>query len=76
MQGFSQDYENACPNINSKISARPDLASNLLQILIPTIFDCLLLQKKLIYTSALFLKNGSTRKYLVITPKKSKLKIL
>ena len=33
-------------NSNSKISARSDLATNLLQILIPTIFNSLLCQKE------------------------------
>ena len=38
-QGLSQDFKNACPNSNSKISAHPHLAANLLLILIATIYN-------------------------------------
>ena len=59
---------------NLKISAHPDLATNLLQILIPTTFNSLLCQKANLHFSSV-LKNGLLGKYLIITPKKSKLKI-
>ena len=62
-------------NSNSKLSASPDLANNLLQILVSTTFNSLLCQKGNLHY---VLKNGLLGKYLVITPKtkKSKLKIL
>ena len=62
---------------HSKISAHPDVDTNLLKIVIPTTLNSLLCQKGQI--TLLFshvLEDGSLRKYLVINPKKSKLKIL
>ena len=56
-------------NSNSKISARPDLATNLLQILIPTAFLTLLCQTGQFTEGLLGI-------YLVIIPTMSKSKIL
>ena len=47
-------------NSKSKISARPDLATKLLQILIPTTFDSLLCQKEQ------FTKQSRSRSWLVM----------
>ena len=58
-------------NSNFKISARPDLATNLLQILIPATFNSLVYQK-----GQFTLEDGLLERYLFITPLKSKLKIL
>ena len=44
-QGLSQDFRNACPNSNFKISARPDLATNLLKICITATFNSIERQK-------------------------------
>ena len=49
---------------NFKISARPDLATSLLQILIPATINSYVIE------------DGLLRKYFVITPQKSKLKNL
>ena len=62
-------------NSNSKISAHPDLATQLLQILIPTILNSLLCQKGQ-FTLQPALEDGLLEKYLVIAPRKSKLEIL
>ena len=43
-QGLSQDFKRACPE--QQISAHPDLATELVQILIPTTFNNLLCQKE------------------------------
>ena len=60
-------------NSNFKISDRPDLATNLLQILIPATIYCL---KKGKIHFHYVLEDGLLGKYLVITPQKSKLKNL
>ena len=44
-QGLSQDFKMPVQNSNFKISTRPDLATNLLQILIPATIDSLMCQK-------------------------------
>ena len=62
-------------NSNFKISACPDLPTNLLQILIPTTFNGLLCQKGQL-TLQLGPRIWLFGKYLVITLQKSKLKIL
>ena len=62
-------------NCNFKMSARPNLATNLLQILITTTFNSLLCQKGNSNFSYV-LEDGLFGKYVVITPKMSKLKIL
>ena len=56
-----------------KISARPDLATYLLQILIPATYNSLVCQKGNLHFSYV-LEDGLLRKYLVITPQKSKMK--
>ena len=56
-----------------KISARPDLATYLLQILIPATINSLVCQKGQ-FNFSYVLKDGLLGKYLVITPQKSKLK--
>ena len=61
-------------NSNFKISDSPDLAINLLQIIIPTIFDCLLCQKGQ-FTLQLCPKRWFVRKYLFITPTHQKVNI-
>ena len=62
---------------HSEISAHPDLATNVLQIVIPTTLNSLLCQKgQITLPFSHVLEDGSFRKYLVINPKKSKLKIL
>ena len=43
-QGLGQDFKNACPNQQFQISARPDLATNPLQIPIPAASDSLVCQ--------------------------------
>ena len=56
-------------NSNFKISAHPDLATNLLQILIPATFNNLSVLKRANYTSAIHvLEGGLLKTYLVITP--------
>ena len=60
-------------NNNFKISARPDLATSLLQILIPATINSLVCQKGQ-FTLQLCPRSGLLGKYLVITPRKSKLK--
>ena len=60
-------------NSITKIYARPDLATQLLQILTPTTFSSILCQKGDLYFS-LALEDGLLGKYLFITSKKSKLK--
>ena len=60
-------------NSNFKISSRPDLATNLLQIFIPATCNGLVCQKSNIHFSYV-LEDGLIGKYLVITPQKSKLK--
>ena len=70
---FSRISKMPAQNSNSKISAHPYLDTNLLQILIPTTFSSLLCHKE---QFTLVLEDGLLGKYLVITPKKSKLKIL
>ena len=62
-------------NNNFKISARPDLATDLLQILIPAISNRLVCQKGQFHFSYV-LEDGLLEKYLVITTQKSKLKNL
>ena len=62
-------------NNSFKISARPDLATYLLQILIPATIDSLVCQKGQ-FTLQLVLEHGLLEKYLVIAPQKSKLKNL
>ena len=62
-------------NSNCKISARPDLAINLLQILIPATINSLVCQKGQ-FTLQLCPRRWFVTKYLVITPQKSKLKNL
>ena len=58
-------------NSNPKNSARPDLATYLLQILVPTTSNNLLCQKRqYLHFSYRCPKNGLLGKYLVITPKK------
>ena len=52
---------------NFKISACPDLATQLLQFLIPTIFGSRLCQKGNVHISHV-LEDDLLRKYLVITP--------
>ena len=44
-QGLSQDFKNACPKQQYQNFARPDLATNLLQILIPATFNSLVCKK-------------------------------
>ena len=51
-----------------KIFARPDLATYLLQILIPAAFNSLVCQKGNLHLSY-DLEDGLLEKYLVITPK-------
>ena len=63
---------------NFKISARPDLATSLLQILIPATINSLVCHKGQ-FTNLHFsyvIEDGLLRKYFVITPQKSKLKNL
>ena len=62
-------------NSNSKISAHPDLASNLHQIPKPNIFNSLLCHKRQ-FTHQLCPKRWFVRKRFGYYPKKSKLKIL
>ena len=57
-------------NSNFKISARPDLATDLFQILIPTTMNCLVCQKGNIHFNYV-VEDGLLGKYLVITPQKS-----
>ena len=61
---------------NSKMSAHPDLAANLLQILIPTTFSSPLCQKGQFTVQLHVLEDGLLGNYLVITLKKSKQKEL
>ena len=42
---FARIFKMPVQNSNTKISAHPDLATQLLQVLIPAIFDSLLCQK-------------------------------
>ena len=60
-------------NSNFKISARPDLATYVLKILIPATFNSLVCQNGNLYVSYV-LEDSLLGKYLVITPQKSKLK--
>ena len=60
-------------NSNFKISARPNLATNLLQILIPATINSLVSKKGNLQFSYV-IKDGLLGKYLVITPRMSKLK--
>ena len=60
---------------NFKISARPDLATSLLQILIPATINSLVCHKGHLHFSYA-IEDGLLRKYFVITPQKSKLKNL
>ena len=53
-------------NSNFKISARPDLATNLLQILIPATSNSLVCQKKGNLHFSYVLEGGLLEKYLVI----------
>ena len=62
-------------NSNYKISARPDLATDLLQSLIPTTFNSLLCQKWQ-FTYLLCHRKWFLRIIFVFTPKMSKLNIL
>ena len=62
-------------NSNFKISARLDLTTNLLQILIPATSNSLVFQKGNLHFSYV-LEDGLLGKYLVITTQKSKFKIL
>ena len=60
----------AVQNNNSKILACPDLATDLLQILIPTIFNTLLCQKgQFTLQFSHVIEDGLIGKYLVITQK-------
>ena len=59
-------------NSNFKISARPDLATNLLQILVPATFSSIVYQDNLHFSYVL--EDGLLGGYLVITPQKTKLK--
>ena len=61
-------------NINLKMFIRPDLATYLLQILIPTTFIVAQCVKKGNLHFSYVLEDGILGKYLVITPQKSKLK--
>ena len=61
-------------NSNFKICARPDLTINLLKRLILTTFNTILCQKEQL-TYLLCIRRLLVRKHLLITPKKSKLKI-
>ena len=63
-------------NSNSNISARPDLATNLLQILILALHLKAYCVKKANLHFSYVLKGGLLGRYLVVNPKKSKLKIL
>ena len=54
---------------SSKIAARPDLAAHLLQILIPTIFNCLFYVKKENSHFGPVLEDGLLGEYLVIVSK-------
>ena len=60
-------------NSNLKISARPHLATNLLQILMPATYNSIVCQKG---QFTFQLEDGLLEKYLVVTPQKSKLKNL
>ena len=60
-------------NSNFKNSARPDLDTYLLQILIPATFNSLVCQKGQ-FTPQLVLEDGLLGNYLVTTHQKSKLK--
>ena len=60
-------------NSNFKISARPDLATYLLQILIPATIDSVSKRAITIHFSYV-LQDSLLGQYLVITPQKSKLK--
>ena len=60
-------------NSNSKISAYPDLAYNLLQILIQLHLIVFCVKKSNLHFSYV-LKDGLLGKYLLITPKKFKIK--
>ena len=55
-------------NSNSQISARPDLATNLPHILLPTTFNSLLCQKMQFTQHLDVLEDGLLGKYLVIIP--------
>ena len=72
-QGLSEDFKNAYPKQQFQISARPDLAINLIQILLPTTFNSL---RKANLHFSYVLEDGSLGKYLIIAPQKSKLQIL
>ena len=61
-------------NNHSKISAHPDLAYQIVKILILTTLIAYCVEKGNLHFSHA-LQDGLFRKYLVITPKKSKLKI-
>ena len=63
--------KNACPKQQFQNICRPDLATNQLQILIPTKINCLVCQKRARYSLAMSgLEDGLLGKYLVITPQK------
>ena len=63
-------------NSNSKISVCPDLATNLLQIRIPTTFNSLLCQKKQKFTLKLLSERSFVRRILVYYPQKVKIEFL
>ena len=63
-------------NSNFKSSARPDLATNQREILIPATFNSLECEKGQFSLQLCLRKNGLLGKYLVITLQKSKLKNL
>ena len=60
-------------NSNSKISARPDIATQLLQIIILITFDSLLCQKSNLHFSLVL--EGLLGKYLAINKVKTELNI-
>ena len=62
-------------NCNSRISARPDLTTNLLQILTPNTFNSLWSQQRQ-FTHQLCPKRRIVRKIFGYYPQNSKLKIL
>ena len=61
-------------NSNFRISDSPDLATYLLQILIPATINSLVCQKGQFTLHLDVLEDGLLGQYLIITPRKSKLK--
>ena len=70
-----QDFKNVCPKQQIHDICQYRFTTNSLQILIPTTFKSVLCYKYNLHFSYV-MKDGLLGKYLVITPKKSKLKIL